>query len=104
MWDKALDKILSQVMVRDQLRVRFPDGQTRTYGPATGETASLEIKTDAALRALCLNPSLGLGEGFMNGNVTFQMRGLEDTLVILLKNRDAGQLPGWLRAAHMLRF
>lgn len=104
MWDKALDKILSQVMVRDQLRVRFPDGQTRTYGPATGETASLEIKTDAALRALCLNPSLGLGEGFMNGNVTFQMRGLEDTLVILLKNRDAGQLPGWLRAAHMLRY
>lgn len=104
MWDKALDKILSQVMVRDQLRVRFPDGQTRTYGPATSETASLEIKTDAALRALCLNPSLGLGEGFMNGNVTFQMRGLEDTLVILLKNRDAGQLPGWLRAAHMLRY
>ena len=104
MWDKALDRILNQIMVRDQLRVRFPDGQTRSYGPATGDTASLEIHSTAALRALCLNPSLGLGEGYMDGTLTFQMRGLEDTLILLLKNSEAGTMPGWLRIAHHLRY
>ena len=104
MWEKALDRILGRMMVRDQLRVRFPGGQTRSYGPATGETASLEIASDAALRKLCLNPSLGLGEGYMDGTVTFNERGLEDTLVLLLRNREAGGLPGWLRATNTARY
>lgn len=104
MWEKALDRILSQVMVRDRLRVRFPGGEIRSYGPSTGDSASLEIHSDAALRKLCLNPSLGFGEGYMDGTITFQDRGLEDSLVLLLHNREAGTLPGWLRATNTIRY
>ncbi|MDF1726603.1 MAG: cyclopropane-fatty-acyl-phospholipid synthase [Sulfitobacter sp.] len=104
MWVRALDRLLSEVMVRDRLRVRLPSGEIRTYGPAGGETASLEIETEAALRSLCLNPSLGLGEGYMAGTLTFNERGLEDTIVLLLRNREAGRMPGWLRASHTLRY
>lgn len=104
MWKSILGRVLRAMMVRDQLRVTFPDGTTEAYGPDGSDTAHLTIEDDATLRALCRNPELGLGEGFMNGKITLNNTTLDDLLRILIVNRAAGNLPVWLHATNRFRF
>jgi len=104
MWDKALDRFLTGMMVEDRLSITFPDGSTRDYGPDTGEAAHLDIADTATLRALILNPDLGLGEGYMNGTITPRNCTLEDVLTIIIRNRFKGHLPSWVLAADRVRF
>ncbi len=109
MWKNLLGRVLRAMMVRDQLKVTFPDGTSETFGPEGGDRAHLTIEDDATLRALCRNPELGLGEGFMDGKITLNNTTLDDLLRILILNREAGSLPIWLLASnrfsyHMRRF
>ncbi len=104
MWDKLLDRFLTGMMVQDRLSVTYPDGATRDYGPDTGAQAHLQITETAALRALILNPDLGLGEGYMDGKITPLNCSLDDTLAIIIRNRYAGSLPPWMLMANRARF
>ena len=104
MWRSAFDHFLTGLMIRDRLTVRFADGSTTQYGPDTGQTATLHLHDDAILRALCLNPMLALGEGYMDQRISFPERGLLETLKLLQNNRSTGRLPGWLRALNAARY
>jgi cyclopropane-fatty-acyl-phospholipid synthase len=103
MWDKLLDGFLTRMMVLDRLSITYPDGQTRDYGPDTGDRAHLEIKDNATLRALVRNPDLGLGEGYMDGRISTRNCTLDQTIGILIRNRSAGALPGWMMLANRAR-
>lgn len=103
MWDKLLDRFLTGMMVQDRLSITYPDGQTRDYGPDSGDRAHLAIKDEKTLRALVLNPDLGLGEGYMDGLITTQNCTLDETMNILIRNRTAGALPGWMVAVNKAR-
>jgi cyclopropane-fatty-acyl-phospholipid synthase len=92
------------MMVRDRLTIRFADGTTRSYGPDSGGHATLHFTDDATLRAIALNPLLGLGEAFMDERVTLPDGTLLETLKLLQRNRASGRLPGWLRATNAARF
>jgi cyclopropane-fatty-acyl-phospholipid synthase len=98
------EKVLRTVMVRDRLRVTFPDGTTRAYGPEGGETVAFTIQTDAALRLMCLNPELGLGEGYMDGTISLNNTTLDDLLRVLVVNRAEGGVPVWLDLSNRARF
>ena len=109
MWSKLLDYFLTGMMVEDRLSVTYPDGQTRDYGPGTGERAHLEIKDFRTLRALLTNPDLGLGEGYMDERIVPRNCTLEQAMTIIIRNRSAGTLPAWVLAAdrarlHLRRF
>lgn len=105
MWEKLLDRFLSGFMVRDRLEITYPDGTTRRYGPDQGgETAAMEIRDSATLRALCLNPELTLGEGYMNDRIALRNTSLEGLLRVAFRNRQAGQLAGWLRGIEAVRY
>ena len=104
MWRKAFDKFLNGMMVHDQLTVRFHDGTTCVYGPDTGSSTTLHFADDAVVRALCLNPSLALGEAYMDERVTLPETGLEETLKLLYRNRTKGGLPAWLRARNYVHY
>ncbi|WP_299284653.1 cyclopropane-fatty-acyl-phospholipid synthase family protein [uncultured Tateyamaria sp.] len=104
MWDKLLDRFLTGMMVQDRLSVTYPDGTTRDYGPTTGSQAHLALTGDATVRALILNPDLGLGEGYMDGRITPQNCTLDDVLEIIIRNRFAGGLPPWMLMANRARF
>ena len=54
MWRKLLDQFLTGMMVRDRLTVQFADGSRQSYGPLTGEEATVRLHDDAILRAICL--------------------------------------------------
>ena len=104
MWDKLLDGFLHRMMVKDRLTVTYPDGATRDYGPDSGDRAHVAIADNAAVRALVLNPDLGLGEGYMDERIVMQNCDLDHVLQMLIRNRDAGDLPGWMRAVDRARF
>lgn len=72
MGKKLLDRFLTGMMVADRLSITYPDGITRDYGPDTGGFAHLAIADTHTVRNIILNPDLGLGEGYMNGQVTPQ--------------------------------
>jgi cyclopropane-fatty-acyl-phospholipid synthase len=103
MWDKLLDRFLIGLMVRDRLSITYPDGHTADYGPDTGDRAHIAIKGTKTLRALVLNPDLGLGEGYMDGRITTQNCTLDHTMKILIRNRSAGSVPAWMQAANSAR-
>lgn len=104
MWDKLLDRFLTGMMVRDRLSITYPDGRTRDYGPDTGAHVHLGFADMTAVRGVILNPDLGLGEGYMNGQITPRNCTLDEVLTILVQNRSAGALPSWVVMADRFRF
>ncbi|WP_299769964.1 cyclopropane-fatty-acyl-phospholipid synthase family protein [uncultured Tateyamaria sp.] len=104
MWDKLLDHFLTGMMVEDRLSLTYPDGTTRDYGPDTGASAHLEISDEATLRALVLNPDLGLGEGYMDEKITPRNCTLDDALTLIIRNRFKGTIPPWMLMANRARF
>ena len=104
MWKRGFETILNRMMVKDRLCVDYPDGTTGRYGPDTGRTAKIAIIDSALLRQLCLDPELALGEGYMDGRLVLNDTSLDTLLQILLENRAAGDMPGWITAANRARF
>ena len=104
MWAKLLDRFLSGMMVEDRLTVTYPDGTVRDYGPETGAHVHLAIADEEILRALIVNPDLGLGEGYMDERITPRNCTLDDALTVIIRNRFKGSLPPWLLMANRARF
>ncbi len=104
MWESLLDRFLTGMMINDQMHVTLPDGTRRSYGPNTGEEAHIGFAHSAALRHLVLNPELALGEGYMNGDILLHETPLLKFMQIVVRNRAAGTMPVWVRAAHRARF
>jgi cyclopropane-fatty-acyl-phospholipid synthase len=84
-----LDKLLKRLIRKGQLTLIWPDGGSSRYNGDPGPVATMRITTEAALRALLLNPGLALGEGFMDGTVQVVDCTVFDLLSVFLGN---GQL------------
>ena len=104
MWGNLLDRFLKNLIVNDRLTIEYPNGTLRDYGPDSGQTAQIKISDPAVIKALCLNPDLGFGEGYMNGKITLHDTNLEDLMNLLVRNREAGTLPPWLRLSNRAQF
>ncbi|MDH5798664.1 MAG: cyclopropane-fatty-acyl-phospholipid synthase family protein [Paracoccaceae bacterium] len=104
MWTKLLDRMLSHLMAEGQLEVAFPDGTRRTYGDGSSPSVSVVIHSPQVVRQLVTDPDLGLGEGYMNGDLTIENDDLFGLLTLAIKNkaRANGRIKGqslriWLR-------
>ncbi|MEL6566020.1 MAG: cyclopropane-fatty-acyl-phospholipid synthase family protein [Pseudomonadota bacterium] len=104
MWDRLLDQFLTRMMVVDRLSVTYPDGTTRDYGPETGDRAHLALSGAGTVRALVTNPDLGFGEAYMDDRMAPQNCTLDELLVILIRNRAAGDVPAWMKTLNRARF
>lgn len=104
MWDTVLDRMARRLIQTGRLTITFPNGEARSYG-AGDLKAAMHIRTDAALRAICLQPELALGEGYMDGTIEIgETTELEALLTLLLRNRRPGGFPAYLRTVERLRF
>ena len=82
-----LDKLLKRFVVLGRLSVRWPDGSMTTYqGERPGPEAGLALSSRATVRQLVLNPSLAVGEGYMDGTLVAEGGGLFDLLDLLVSN------------------
>lgn len=104
MWKNLFDRMANRLIREGRLIVTYPDGETRAYGPG-GIEAGLNILTEPALTALCLQPELALGEGYMDGTIAVGgNEELENLMTLLVRNRRAGALPIYVRVFDRLRF
>jgi cyclopropane-fatty-acyl-phospholipid synthase len=81
-----LDAILSGLIRRGTLAVRYPDGTVRRYQGAPGPAAAMEIRTPRAVRRLALDPGLAFGEGYMDGEIAPVGGSIYDLLEVLVLN------------------
>ncbi len=104
MWTILLDRMARRLIRHGELTITYPTGEIRIYGVGQPR-AGMHIRTEAALKALCLQPELALGEGYMDD--TIQIGGTEELdalLGLLLQNRRPEAFPGYIRALDRIRF
>ena len=104
MWTTVFDSMLSRLIQKGQLRITYPDGQTKTYGSGSGPGAEVRLTDDKAIRALCLKPELALGECYMDGTLQIVNDDLEGLFRVVLRNGRNDDIPVWARAYNRLRY
>lgn len=76
-----LTKIAGKIFRTGSLTLTEPDGTTTKFGDGTGDHVHVAVRTDAAARAIGLDPMLGMPEAYMDG--TFEV--LEGDLLTFLQ-------------------
>ncbi|HLJ06501.1 MAG TPA: cyclopropane-fatty-acyl-phospholipid synthase family protein [Acetobacteraceae bacterium] len=87
----VLDAITRRFIKFGSLTVRWPDGRTTTYtGPeGSGPEASFALRDNAAIRRMVLNPTLAVGECYMDGGLIPDERGIYNVLDLLMLNLES---------------
>ena len=86
---RILDLILKRFVVLGRLTVRWPDGCMTTYTGQPGPEALIQFRDDRTVRAVALNPSLALGEAYMDGGLTPVDCSIHDVLNLVVTNANA---------------
>ena len=92
MWAGLLESTAKRLIRIGDLKITWPNGQTRAYGDGTGPSCAITLHGNAILRRLVLDPELALGEGYMNGALEIEGDDIRTMLAILASNaRAAGR-------------
>ena len=88
-----IDAFLTRAFRRGELTVTFPGGRTRTYGTPDPALPSIAITFHdrRVLLAIVRDPSLGLGEGFMDGRVTIERGDIKGLIDLATGNQRYGE-------------
>ncbi|KNX40974.1 Cyclopropane-fatty-acyl-phospholipid synthase [Roseovarius tolerans] len=103
MWTKALDGLLTHLFKRGRLRVTYPDGQTRAYGPGDGPEAAVTLHDATLPRQIVISPEMAIGEGYMDGTVTFDGDDVYGFLSLAIMNIAAQGQPWFRRPLEGMR-
>jgi len=84
----TLDAILRRLVSVGRLTVRWPNGQRTSYEgpPDSGPTAGMAIADARTVRRLVLNPTLAVGEAYMDGGLLPDGCGIYDLIEVLVLN------------------
>ena len=85
-----IEPLLQQMIKVGDLTVRLPGGRTHRAGDGTGSPVVIHF-TGKGLRRVVANPSLGLGEAYMDGDLVMEQGTLWDLLEIV--GRSGGRAP-----------
>ncbi|WP_027535218.1 cyclopropane-fatty-acyl-phospholipid synthase family protein [Bradyrhizobium sp. WSM3983] len=100
--DRLLRKFLSQFIRRGSMTVTTAGGTKFTVGDGSGEPVEVRFVTNDAQRRVLINPELGLGEAYMNGEFVVERGNIADALAIVLDQPDL--LPQWAKPWWHLRY
>src|SRR5579871_5114554 len=92
-----LRRVLPSLIRVGSLDVETADGVVETYGDGSGEKIAIRITDRAAERALLVDPSLALGELYMDGRIVVTRGDLYDLLALGARNLAMEGGPRWLR-------
>ena len=100
--DRLLRRFLSHFVRRGSLTVTTSAGLKFTVGDGSGEPVAVRFVTADAERKILVNPELGLGESYMDGEFVVERGTIADALAILLDQPDL--LPQWAKPWWHLRY
>lgn len=104
MWSKALDHLLTHLFRHGRLRVTYPDGTIRGYGPGNGPESAVTLHDPGLPRRIVLSPDMAIGEGYMDGSVTFENDDVYGFLSLAITNIAAQGQPWFRRPLEALRW
>jgi cyclopropane-fatty-acyl-phospholipid synthase len=89
-----LHALLNRTILEGRLSVVFGDGAVRNYGDGSGPPVAVRLTRAGALR-IALEPALGLGEAYMDGDLVLDRGDLWDLLNLIGRNfRHDPRKPG----------
>jgi cyclopropane-fatty-acyl-phospholipid synthase len=100
--DLLLRSFLMKFIRRGSMTVTTASGAKFTCGDGTGQHVAVRFVTAEAQRKILLNPELGLGEAYMDGEFVVEAGTIADALAILLDQPDV--LPQWAKPQWHLRY
>jgi cyclopropane-fatty-acyl-phospholipid synthase len=100
--DRLLRRFLSQFIRRGSMKVTTAGGIKFSVGDGSGEPVEVRFVTADAQRRILINPELGLGEAYMDGEFVVERGTIADALATLLDQPDL--LPHWAKPWWHLRY
>ncbi|WP_314950141.1 cyclopropane-fatty-acyl-phospholipid synthase family protein [Bradyrhizobium cosmicum] len=100
--DRLLRSFLTQFIRRGSMTVTTAKGSKFTVGDGSGAAVAVRFVTAEAERKILVNPELGLGEAYMDGEFVVERGTIADALAILLDQPDL--LPQWAKPWWHLRY
>src|SRR5206468_4031035 len=97
----SLQAYLSKVIRDGALQVRLPGGQTLELGDGTGTPVAVAITSRRWMARIAANPSMGLGEAYMDGGLVMERGAVNDLVDLIGRNakyrplKRAGALSRW---------
>lgn len=99
-----LQRILGRLVRVGNLTVTGPRGESHRFGDGSGQPVHLLIKTRRAERAITLDATLAVPEGYMDGDVEIANGDVFGLLRIAFQNMPDGMIDAaWTRAIEGLR-
>lgn len=91
MWTVLLDRMLRHIVQKGTLRLTLPDGSQKTYGQGAPDLG-LVLKDPQLPRKVLFNPTLAVGEGYMDGTMEIENDDLRGFFAFMVPNfNDAGE-------------
>jgi cyclopropane-fatty-acyl-phospholipid synthase len=100
--DRLLRSFLTKFIRRGSMTVTTASGAKFACGDGAGQHVAVRFMTAEAQRKILLNPELGLGEAYMDGEFVVEAGTIADALAILLDQPDV--LPQWAKPQWHLRY
>ncbi len=84
----ACAAMLKRFIIHGRLRVQWPDGSTQDFAgpPGSGPEAAIRLNDARSVRRLVLNPTLSVGESYMDGGLEPLGCPIYDVLDVLVTN------------------
>jgi cyclopropane-fatty-acyl-phospholipid synthase len=99
-----LRAILTRLVRSGHLIVVGADGATEEFGDRSGPQLSVQLNDHATERAIALDPSLALGEAFMEGRLVMLEGSIYDFIAMLMRGMAERPLPYWARSLDAARW
>ena len=88
-----LQKFLNSTFKSGDLTVVYPSGKVQRYGDGTGQGVTVRL-THKAIRRMATSLSLGLGESYMDGDLSFERGDIFDLMELGGRNLGLRPPPG----------
>ena len=101
---KPLHVILTRIVRTGHLIVVGADGRTEEFGDRSGPEIRIRLIDHATERAIAFDPTLALGEAFMEGRLAMLEGSIYDFIALLMQRLAERPLPYWARSFDAARY
>ena len=101
---RPLRYILDQTIATGHLNLIDADGRNYGFGDHRGAPVAARIADKRTEWRLALNPTLAIGEAYMDGSLIIEQGTIYDLLELLASNLDGPALSRWMRTLERVRF
>lgn len=96
--------VLDRIVTSGHLNLIDAEGRSHGFGDHSGTPVVARIADKATERRLVLNPTLAIGEAYMEGHLIIEQGTVYDFLDLLADNFQGKTWSRWIGAAERLRF